>query len=248
MIWSTLCYIEKDDKYLMLHRTKKKEDINAGKWIGVGGKVEPLETVPECLLREVREETGLRLLNYQVRGIIVFNSDWTESETMFLYTADEFEKLEEIFCDEGDLKWIPKDEVLGLNLWEGDRVFVRKLLEGDPFFFMRMEYEGEEMVECVTEAETFKDKVYQEVARIPYGHTMAYGEIAMAIGHPGAARAVGNVLHENPYEGVIPCHRVVNARGMCTENFCFGGREVQANLLRKEGVTVVDGRVIAEKP
>jgi len=251
MIWSSLCYIEYQGNYLMLHRTKKDHDINKGKWIGVGGKTEPLETVPECLVREVREETGFILNSYEPRAIITFNSDFAEKEIMFLFTSRDFKcHLGEDgmpalpVCNEGVLRWVPKEDVLSLNLWEGDRVFIEKLLTDDPFFFMRMEYRGDDLTEYVVGAENFKDKVYEATARIPKGKTSTYGDIAIEIGHPGAARAVGNALHDNPYEGVIPCHRVVNAGGYCSRSFGFGGAESQARLLRAEGVKVEKGRVV----
>ena len=251
MIWTSLCYIEYKGHYLMLHRTKKEHDINKGKWIGVGGKTEPLETVPECLLREVREETGFILNSWEPRSIITFNSDFAEKEIMFLFTSSDFRceigrdgmpVLPQ--CTEGELRWVPKEDVMGLNLWEGDRVFIEKLLNGDPFFFMRMEYRGDDLTEYVIGAETFRDQVYEATARIPRGSVSTYGDIAIEIGHPGAARAVGNALHDNPYEGVIPCHRVVNASGCCAKHFGFGGPESQARLLRAEGVKVSKGRVV----
>ncbi len=267
MIDSTLCYIEKDGKYLMLLRNKKKVDCNKGKWIGVGGKREPLETVPECLLREVREETGLRLKSWTARAIIAFNSDEWEHERMFLFTADDFEVVsgagvseedaergrrvlraletgEVLSGAEGDLKWIPKDEIMDLNLWEGDRLFLKKVAEDEPFFFMRLEYHGDDLVESHVGGESFKERVYEETARVPRGAVSTYGEIAVMAGHPGAARAVGNALHDNPYEGVIPCHRVVNASGRPAANFGFGGPEEQLRLLREEGVEIRDGRVV----
>ena len=267
MIDSTLCYIEKDGKYLMLLRNKKKVDCNKGKWIGVGGKREPLETVPECLLREVREETGLRLKSWTARAIIAFNSDEWEHERMFLFTADDFEVVsgvgvseedaergrrvlraletgEVLSGAEGDLKWIPKDEIMDLNLWEGDRLFMRMVAEDEPFFFMRLEYHGDDLVESHVGGESFKERVYEETARVPRGAVSTYGEIAVMAGHPGAARAVGNALHDNPYEGVIPCHRVVNASGRPAANFGFGGPEEQLRLLREEGVEILNGRVV----
>ena len=267
MIDSTLCYIEKDGKYLMLLRNKKKVDCNKGKWIGVGGKREPLETVPECLLREVREETGLRLKSWTARAIIAFNSDEWEHERMFLFTADDFEVVsgagvseedaergrrvlraletgEVLSGAEGDLKWIPKDEIMDLNLWEGDRLFMKMVAEDEPFFFMRLEYHGDDLVESHVGGESFKERVYEETARVSRGAVSTYGEIAVMAGHPGAARAVGNALHDNPYEGVIPCHRVVNASGRPAANFGFGGPEEQLRLLREEGVEIRDGRVV----
>jgi len=148
MLNTTLCYIEKDDAYLMLHRIKKEQDINHGKWIGVGGKFEPGETPEECLLREVKEETGLTLLSYRLRGIITFVLDG-ETEYMFLYTASSFEG-ELSVCDEGELAWIPKDEVLNLKLWEGDREFLRLLDAEEGFFSMKLSYEGDDLVETKT--------------------------------------------------------------------------------------------------
>ena len=247
MIDSTLCYIEKDNKYLMLLRNKKEVDCNKGKWIGVGGKREPLETIPECLVREVREETGLTLRSWEPRAIIYFNSDEWEQERMFLFTSSDFSgdpDTARFDCDEGELRWVPKEEIMDLRLWEGDRIFMKKLADDDPFFIMRLEYRGDELTECNVGAENFKERVYEETARVPRGRVSTYGEIAVMAGHPGAARAVGNALHENPYEGVIPCHRIVNASGRPASNFGFGGPEEQLKLLRKEGVEIKNGRVV----
>ena len=143
---TTLCYMEKDEKYLMLHRTKKQHDFNGGKWIGVGGKFEQNETPEECLLREVREETGLDLVNYTLRGIITFISDEWETEYMYLYTADKWTG-ELTDCDEGELKWIEKDKVPLLELWEGDRLFLELLNTENRFFSMKLRYEGETLAE-----------------------------------------------------------------------------------------------------
>lgn len=263
MIDSTLCYIEKDGKYLMLFRNKKKIDCNKGKWIGVGGKREALETVPECLVREVREETGLLLRSWEPRAIIAFNSDEWEHEKMFLFTASEIDVAkgaeneawgrkvmealdsgETLSGAEGDLKWIPKEDIMALNLWEGDRIFMQMLADDEPFFFMRLEYHGDDLVESHVGGESFKERVYEETARVPRGRVSTYGEIAVMAGHPGAARAVGNALHENPYEGIIPCHRIVNASGAPASNFGFGGPEEQLRLLRAEGVEIAGGKVV----
>ncbi len=150
-ILTTLCYIERDDRYLMMHRVSKKQDPSAGKWIGVGGHFQEAESPDECLLREVREETGLTLTSYSLRGIITFISDEWGYEYMFLYTADGFEGPadEEALssCTEGILKWIPKEEVLDLNLWEGDKIFLKLLLEQAGFFTMKLVYRGDELVE-----------------------------------------------------------------------------------------------------
>lgn len=143
---TTLCYIEKDDRYLMLYRGKKENDCNGGKWIGVGGKFEPGESPEECLVREVKEETGLTITSYRFRGLITFVSDCWEDEMMCLFTADKFEgELTE--CEEGTLQWIPKSEVPQLNVWEGDKVFLEKLLTTNEFFSLKLRYEGERLVE-----------------------------------------------------------------------------------------------------
>lgn len=148
---TTLCYIEKDNKYLMLHRTKKKNDPNKEKWIGVGGKLEKDESVKDCLLREVMEETGLVLTEYEYRGKIYFCSDTHNNETMYLYTATEFTG-ELIECKEGELAWIDKSKVLELNLWEGDKIFLQKLLEEDiKPFTIHLCYEGDKLINVVEE-------------------------------------------------------------------------------------------------
>lgn len=147
MKMTTLCYIEKEGKYLMLHRVKKHHDINAGKWIGVGGHVENGETPEECLLREVKEETGLRLTSYRLHGLVTFLSDVCEPELMCVFTADAFDG-ELIECDEGELAWVDKSGVLALPTWEGDRVFLERLLSGDErFFSIKLRYEGDKLVE-----------------------------------------------------------------------------------------------------
>ncbi len=147
MKMTTLCYIEKEGKYLMLHRVKKHHDINAGKWIGVGGHVENGETPEECLLREVKEETGLVLTAYRLRGLVTFLSDACEPELMCVFTADAFDG-ELIECDEGELAWVEKSDVLALPTWEGDRVFLERLLSGDErFFSIKLRYEGDKLVE-----------------------------------------------------------------------------------------------------
>lgn len=143
---STLCYIEKDGRYLMLHRTKKENDVNHDKWIGVGGKFEPDEMPEECLLREVLEETGLRLLKYRYRGILTFLADGWESEYIHLYTATEFEG-EMTDCREGVLEWVLKEEIESLPIWEGDKIFLRLLREDAGFFSLKLKYQGDELTE-----------------------------------------------------------------------------------------------------
>ena len=145
MILSTLCYIEKDGCWLMLHRTKKKNDINHDKWLGIGGKFEEGESPEECLLREVREETGLTLTDYRFRGLVTFVSDEAPTEYMHLFTATGFTgTLRE--CDEGTLEWIPIGEVGLLPLWQGDRLFLSLLRQEGPFFSLKLEDRGDRLV------------------------------------------------------------------------------------------------------
>ena len=136
---TTLCYIEQDNKYLMLHRVKKENDINKDKYIGIGGHFEYGESPDECLLREVKEETGLTLTSYRPRGIITFVYGDDVVDYMHLYTSEDF-KGEIGACDEGELVWIDKDKVYDLNIWEGDRVFFRLLEENRDFFLLKLVY------------------------------------------------------------------------------------------------------------
>lgn len=145
---TTLCYIEKNDSYLMLHRIKKENDENHDKWIGVGGKFEAGESPEDCLLREVKEETGLTLKSYKLRGIVTFVSDEWGTEYMHLFTSDYYEG-EIHTCDEGELVWVPKNKIEELKLWEGDKVFLHLLDESREFFSLKLRYEGEKLVETV---------------------------------------------------------------------------------------------------
>ncbi len=138
---STLCYIKRDHQYLMLHRTMKKNDVNKDKWIGVGGHFEEDESPEECLLREVKEETGYTLTSYQYRGIVTFISGNGVTEYMSLFTADGFEG-ELLPCDEGELEWVDIDKVQELNIWEGDKIFFRLLKERQDFFSLKLVYDG----------------------------------------------------------------------------------------------------------
>ena len=138
---STLCYMEKDGAYLMLHRTVKKNDVNKDKWIGVGGHFEAEESPEECLLREVHEETGYTLTSWRFRGIVTFVSGDGVTEYMHLFTADGFDG-EPSPCDEGHLEWVEIEKVWNLNLWEGDKIFFRLIDEDAPFFSLKLEYDG----------------------------------------------------------------------------------------------------------
>ena len=145
---TTLCYIEKEDSYLMMHRVKKVNDINKDKWVGVGGHFEEGESPEECLLREVYEETGLTLRNFRLRGIVTFSTDVYPTEYMFLYTADSYEG-EMIECNEGNLEWVKKSDVYDLPIWEGDKLFFRLLEEEVPVFSLKLRYEDDKLVEAV---------------------------------------------------------------------------------------------------
>lgn len=145
---TTLCYIERDDSYLMLHRVKKEKDINKEKWIGVGGHFEADESPEECLLREVKEETGLTLTSWRLRGIVTFRTDTYDTEYMFLYTADGYTgTLTD--CNEGTLEWVKKSAVYSLPIWEGDKIFFQLLEEQADFFSLKLYYEGDRLAEAV---------------------------------------------------------------------------------------------------
>lgn len=144
-IFTTLCYVEQDGKYLMLHRTKKEQDINKGKYIGIGGHLEHGESPDECILRETYEETGFRLKNPKLRGLITFVIDDMDEYT-FLYTCKDFSgEIHE--CDEGELKWVSKDSLDKIPLWEGDKVFLPMLDEREDFFTIKLVYENDRLVE-----------------------------------------------------------------------------------------------------
>lgn len=145
---TTLCYIEQDGAYLMMHRVKKEKDINKDKWIGIGGHFEEGESPEECLLREVLEETGLTLTDYRLRGVITFLTDGWQPEYMFLYTAEGFTGTMHD-CDEGDLEWVSKEKVPQLPIWEGDKIFFRLLEERQAFFSLKLRYEGDVLKEAV---------------------------------------------------------------------------------------------------
>ena len=145
---TTLCYIEKDNSYLMLHRVSKKNDINHDKWIGVGGHFEKHESPEDCLVREVMEETGLTLNSFDFRGIVTFVSDDDPAEYMCLYTSKDFSgKLTD--CDEGKLEWVPFEKINSLELWEGDKIFLNLLQKGEPFFSLKLTYKNGCLIESI---------------------------------------------------------------------------------------------------
>ncbi|MBQ9250341.1 MAG: 8-oxo-dGTP diphosphatase [Oscillospiraceae bacterium] len=145
---TTLCYLERGDRYLMLHRVKKTIDENKDKWIGVGGKFEEGESPEDCLLREVREETGLTLHSWRYRGIVTFVSDEWGTEYMHLFTSDDFSG-EIVSCEEGELAWIGKEELLTMPIWEGDKIFLRLLQQDVPFFSLKLCYQGDTLTQAV---------------------------------------------------------------------------------------------------
>ena len=153
---TSLCYIEKDGKYLMLHRVKKINDINKDKWIGIGGKFEDKESPEECMIREVYEETGLTVKNYCYRALITFVSDEYETEYMHLFTVDNFSGAINSTCDEGVLEWIDKDKVSNLPSWEGDKIFFKLLNEDAPFFSLKLVYQGDLLVEAALDGKRIR--------------------------------------------------------------------------------------------
>lgn len=146
MVVSTLCYLEKDNKYLMLLRNKKEKDVNEGKWIGVGGKCEKGESPEECVIRETFEETGIKLESLKMRGVMTFASEGWEEEYIFVYTSDKFSgHITE--CNEGELAWIDKDKIMDLNLWDGDRIFLDIMINSDKLFSIKLSYKGDDIVD-----------------------------------------------------------------------------------------------------
>jgi len=156
MINSTLCYILRGNDVLMLHRTKKENDINKDKWIGIGGKFEAEESPDECLLREAKEETGLTLTQWQCRGVVTFlTNDPSQGEYMYLFTSDGFEgQLKE--CDEGDLQWVSREFLDSLPTWEGDKIFLDLLWQDAPFFLLTLRYDGDRLTQAILNGEKIK--------------------------------------------------------------------------------------------
>ena len=153
---TTLCYIEKDGYYLMMYRVKKKNDVNKGKWIGVGGHCEEGESPDECVIRETKEETGLTLHNAQARGLVTFVSNKWEMEYMHLFTSDDFEG-EVTECDEGELAWIAKDKITELPLWEGDKIFLELLARDVPFFQLKLEYHDDTLLRATLDGKIIRE-------------------------------------------------------------------------------------------
>lgn len=148
MLNTTLCYVTRGDEVLMLHRVKKKKDLNKDKWIGIGGKFEGEESPDQCLLREAKEETGLTLTSWRCHGVVTFLSDQYEGEYMYLFTADGFEgALKE--CSEGDLQWVSRAFLKQLPKWEGDEIFLDLMWQDAPFFLLTLRYQGDTLTEAI---------------------------------------------------------------------------------------------------
>jgi 8-oxo-dGTP diphosphatase len=152
---TTLCYLERGSQYLMLHRTKKENDLNHDKWLGVGGKFEVGESPEECMLREIREETGLEVTEWRYCGIVTFVHNIWPAEQMHLFVCTEW-KGEQIICDEGDLEWIDKQRLLDLTMWEGDKIFLKLLDEHVPFFSLKLTYQGDNLQQAVLNGKAIK--------------------------------------------------------------------------------------------
>ena len=158
----TLCYIERNGCYLMMHRVKKHKDVNKDKWIGVGGGFEPGEDALACVIREAWEETGLQLVAPLYRGIVDFDCPPWVPERMHLFVCPEegfegdAEHLPE--CDEGTLEWVPKTQVAELPIWEGDEIFLRLLAEDAPFFHLELTYDGDKLIKAVLDGAALKTK------------------------------------------------------------------------------------------
>ena len=151
MFNTTLCYIEKDGAYLMIHRIKKKNDMNKDKWVGVGGKLEEGESPFDCARREIKEETGVNVTDLNYRGIITFVSDLYGTEYMHLFTATEYEGEIDYDCDEGRLEWVKKEIIPTLPIWEGDKIFFNLMETEERFFSLKLRYEGDRLVEHTLE-------------------------------------------------------------------------------------------------
>lgn len=146
MFNTTLCYIEKDGAYLMIHRIKKENDLNKDKWVGVGGKLEEGESPFDCVRREVYEETGVNIKDPRYRGIITFVSDKWGTEYMHLFTATDYDGEIDYDCDEGKLEWVKKELVPSLPIWEGDKIFFDLMEKEERFFSLKLCYEGDTLV------------------------------------------------------------------------------------------------------
>lgn len=154
---TTLCHIEQNGKYLMLHRVKKENDLNRDKWVGIGGKLEDKESPEECNAREVLEETGLTLMSARYCGIVTFVSDRFETEYMHIFHSDRFTGTL-IDCDEGVLEWVDKKKLFSLPIWEGDKIFLELIDKQAPFFSLKLEYIGDRLIRAVLNGTIIKSE------------------------------------------------------------------------------------------
>ena len=237
---TTLCYLEKGERYLMLHRVKKENDLNHDKWIGVGGKFEADESPEDCLLRECREETGLTLTKYRYRGVVTFVSDEWDTEYMHLFTATGWTG-EQVACEEGDLEWIRKSELLALPLWEGDRIFLRLLEEGAPFFSLKLRYEGERLAEAALNGRTLTAAERCGDALLPVGGKPALLVSACLLGC--ACRYDGKSKGNVDVQALAKEYRLIP---VCPEQ--MGGLATPREPVERQGDRVVtkDGRDVTE--
>ena len=209
---TTLCYLEKDSKYLMLHRNKKEVDINKGKWVGVGGKSENDETPEQCLKREVFEETGYILNSYEFKGLVIFNYNEDEPLFMYLYTSTDFSGIQKDECEEGELKWINKNEILNLNLWEGDKIFLELIFKNSPFFYLTMNYRNDNLISSKLEfkenyscfevfvPENYVEKIVENLQRYSLLTEGFYADVYSTIDTIGHWRTLEG---GNPFDGEV---------------------------------------------
>ena len=229
---TTLCYLERDGKYLMLYRNKKKEDPNAGKWIGVGGKLEPGETPRQCVIREVREETGIAVQDVTYRGKIIFWLDPWEDEITYLYTATQFELPKDgadFICDEGELRWIPFEEIPDLSLWEGDRYFLKPLIEGKSEIDMELRYHGDELL-SVTEKPVL---ARENVTELAYHKFLNLYDLSYAPGRHyfmASRRTLGDIV---PLKGAEAFREMTPDAVGCVVVIECAGEEPKLLLLRE---------------
>lgn len=217
----TLCYMQDNNRTLMLHRTKKKNDVNKGKWIGVGGKLEKGETPEDGIIREIKEETGYTAEKVDFKGIVVFNYNEQPSEYMHLFTCDKFNGVMHE-CNEGDLKWIDGEDILDLNLWEGDKVFIDLLKEGAPFFYLTLNYRDDKLLDYRVEFKEEEFAVFEVF--VPESHV---GEIIKALEkyeliqegfYKNAYATVEVTGHWTPLEGADPYDGEIGVESIAKES------------------------------
>ncbi|MEG0249548.1 MAG: NUDIX domain-containing protein [Peptostreptococcus sp.] len=209
---TTVCYLERGNERLMLHRTKKEDDLNKGKWLGVGGKLEKDETPLQCVKREIKEETGYTANRCDIKGLVVFNYNDNASEFMYLYTCNDFDG-NIIECNEGDLKWIKKEEIKDLKLWEGDKIFIDLIENDSPFFYLTLNYENDQLISHTLEFEEenfvrFEVFVPEDYVQVIVDELGKYKLIDQ--GYYGSAYSTINVLGHwksldgaNPFDGEV---------------------------------------------